>query len=85
MAPKTATSCDWVPSIVTKNTLQDFVKTGYFPNNTIMHYCAPKSEEEKPQPKDDEVIVFTDHMNRVFSAPGSKFFRDVLHFFNLHP
>ena len=50
-----------------------------------MHYHAPDPVEEKPQPKDGEVIVFTDHMNRGFSPPGSKFFRDVLHFFKLHP
>ena len=50
-----------------------------------MHYCAPKPGEKKPNPKDDEVIVFSDHMNRGFSPPGSKFFRDVLHFFQLHP
>ena len=50
-----------------------------------MHYRAPDSGEERPLPKDDEVIVFTDHMNRGFSPPGSKFFRDVLHFFKLHP
>ena len=50
-----------------------------------MHYRAPDPGEERPRPKDDEVIVFTDHMNRGFSPPGSKFFRDVLHFFQLHP
>ena len=50
-----------------------------------MSYRAPKPEEEKPQPKEGEVIVFTDHMNQGFSPPGSKFFREVLHFFNLHP
>ena len=31
------------------------------------------------------MIVFTDHMIRGFSPPGSKFFRDVLHFLQLHP
>ena len=50
-----------------------------------MSYRAPGSEEERPNPRDDEVIVFTDHMNRGFSPPGSKFFREVLHFFKLHP
>ena len=85
MAPKTATFCNWVPPIVTENTLWDFVKPGYFPDKTVMHYRAPKPEEEKPQPKYDEVIFFTDHMNRGFSPPGSKFFRDVLHFFDLRP
>ena len=31
------------------------------------------------------MIVFTDHLSRGFSPPSSKFFRDVLHFFQLHP
>ena len=35
--------------------------------------------------KEGEVIVFTDHMSRGLAPPGSKFFRDVLHFFDLRP
>ena len=85
MAQKAPTSCNWVKSIVTDSTLDDFVKTGYLPKKEIMSYRAPNPEEEIPQPKSGEVIVFTDHMNRGFSPPGSKFFRDVLHFFDLHP
>ena len=81
MPPKTVTSCNWVPSIVTEDTLKDFVKTGYLLAKSVMHYRVPNPEEERPQPKDDEVIVFTDHMNRGFSPPRSKLFRDVLHFF----
>ena len=50
-----------------------------------MSYRAPNPEEEIPQPKEGEVIVFTDHMNRGFSPPSSKCFRDVLHFFDLRP
>ena len=50
-----------------------------------MSYRALDLEEERPNPKDGEVIVFTDHMNRGFSPPDSKFFREVLHFFKLHP
>ena len=50
-----------------------------------MTYRAPNPEEEFPQPKEGEVVVFTDHMNQGFTPPGSKFFRDVLHFFDLHP
>ena len=30
-------------------------------------------------------MVFTDHLLRGFSPPGSKFFRDALNFYNLHP
>ena len=50
-----------------------------------MSHHAPDPDEERPNPKDGEVIVFTDHMNQGFSPPSSKFFRDVLHFFKLHP
>lgn len=83
--PKTVTLCNWVPSIVTKNTLLDFVKVGFLPTKNILHWRAPTLGEQRPQPQDGEVIVFTDHMNRGFSPPGSKFFLDVLHFFQLHP
>ena len=85
MALKPPTSCNWVKSIVTDSTLDDFVKTGYLPKKEVMSYHAPDPTEENPQPNAGEVIVFTDHMNRGFSPPGSKFFRDVLHFFDLHP
>ena len=84
MPPKTMTTCNWVPSIVTESTLKDFVTVGFLPEKSVMHYRVPDLEE-KPQPKDGEIIVFTDHMTRGFSPPGSKFFRDVLHFFKLHP
>ena len=40
-----------------------------------MHYHTPDLGEERPLPKDGEVIVFTDHMNWGFSPPNSKFFR----------
>ena len=45
MPPKTITTCNWVPSIVTENTLQDFVKTGYLPKKTVMHYRAPSRKK----------------------------------------
>ena len=83
--PKTVTSCNWVPSIFTQNMLKDFVKIGFLPAKDILHWRVSKQNEKRPQPKDGEVIVFTDHMNRGFSPPGSKHFRDVLHFFQLHP
>ena len=78
--PKAPVTCNWVRSIVTDNTFNEFVKTGYLPKKEIMSYRAPDPTEEKPQPKEGEVIVFTDHMNRGFSPPGSKFFRDACTF-----
>ncbi|XP_044318647.1 uncharacterized protein [Triticum aestivum] len=85
MPPKTPITCNWVKSIVIDSTFDDFMKTVYLPKKEIMSYRAPNPTEEKPQPKEGEVIVFTDHMNRGFPPPGLKFFRDVLHFFDLHP
>ena len=31
------------------------------------------------------MVIFADHMSRGFAPPGSKFFRDVLNFFDLRP
>ncbi|SPT17149.1 unnamed protein product [Triticum aestivum] len=84
-APKAPITCNWVRSNVTDSTLADFVKTGYLPKKEVMPYRAPDPSEERPQPKDGEVVIFADHMSRGFAPPGSKFFRDVLHFFDLRP
>ena len=46
--------------------------------------ASPRSR--KPSyPRDGEVVVFVDHMSRGFKPPGSKFFRDVLASFQIHP
>ena len=81
---KTYTSRNWVKSRVTKEDLNNFVATGALAKKEIIHWRAPGGEIP-PQPKDGEIIVFADHLGRGFSPPGSKFFRDVLHFFRLHP
>ena len=60
MPPKTVYTCDWVPSIVTEGTFRDFVRVGYLPAKSVMHYRTPEPGVERPQPKDGEVIVFTD-------------------------
>ena len=83
--PKALVTYNWVKSTVTKSILADFVKSSHLPKKEIMSYRAPNPSEEKPLPKKGEVIVFTNHMNRGFAPPGSKFFRDVLHFFDLRP
>ena len=85
MPSKASTVCNWVPSIVTEDNLKEFFTIGFLPGENVMSYRAPDPDEEWPNPKDGEVIVFSDHMNRGFSPPGSKFFRNVLHFFKLHP
>ena len=77
-------SCDWVGSGVTEQLLLDFVESGILPAQDVIHWRVP-GPEIRPTPKEGEVVVFTDHLLRGFSPPGSKFFRDVLHSFKLHP
>ncbi|SPT17249.1 unnamed protein product [Triticum aestivum] len=84
-APKTPITCNCMRSNVTDKTLADFVKSGYLPKKDVMSYRALDPSEERPQPRDGEVVIFVDHMSRGFALPGSKFFRDVLNFFNLRP
>jgi len=84
-APKASITCNWMRSNVTNETLADFVKSGYLPKKDVMSYRAPDPSEERPQPKDGEVVIFADHMSRGFAPPGSKFFKDVLIFFDLRP
>ena len=84
-APKASITCNWMRSNVTSETLADFVKSGYLPKKESISYRAPDPSEERPQPKDGEVVIFADHMSRGFAPPGSKFFRDVLNFFDLRP
>ncbi|XBI21660.1 hypothetical protein VPH35_062761 [Triticum aestivum] len=85
MPPKAPITCNRGRSNVTDDTLDDFVKTGYLPKKEVMSYRAPDPSEERPQPRDGEVVIFADHMSRGFAPPGSKFFRDVLNFFDLRP
>lgn len=84
-APKAPITCNWMRSNVTDDTLADFVKTGYLPKKEVMSYRAPDPSEERPQPREGEVVIFANHMSRGFAPPGSKFFRDVLNFFDLRP
>ena len=85
MPPKAPITCNWMKSSVTEETLANFVKSGYLPKKEVMSYRAPDPSEERPQPRDGEVVIFADHMSRGFAPPGSKFFRDVLNFFDLRP
>ena len=47
-----------------------------------IHWRVP-SLENPLEPQNDEVIVFTDHLNQGFSPLESKNFRDVLASFHL--
>ena len=81
---KAPTTCDWIPSKVTEDTLNEYVVMVALAAKEVIHWRVPGSECP-PEPQEGEVVVFTDHLLHGFSPPGSKFFRDVLHFYNLHP
>ena len=81
---RTPSSCDWVSSGVTEQLLLDFVESGMLPGKDEIHWRVP-GPEKRPEPKEGEIVIFTDHILRGFYPPGSKFFRDVLHFFKIHP
>ena len=81
---KTYTSCNWVKSRITKEELNNYVATGALAKKEDIHWTAP-GDDVLPRPKNGEVVIFNDHLDRGFSPPGSKKFRDVLHFLQLHP
>ena len=77
-------ACNWVPSRVTEVQLEGCVKIGTLPKRSEIKWRVP-SPENPPTPRDGEVVVFADHMGCGFKPPGSKFFRDVLASFQIHP
>ena len=77
-------SCNWVPSRVTKEQLDGCVKIGTLLKKNEIQWRVP-GPENPPTPRDGEVVVFVDHMSHGFKPPGSKFFRDVLANFQIHP
>ena len=81
---KTFTACNWASSRVTEEDLNNFVETSVLAKKDDIHWRVPGTKNP-PEPKEGEVIVFTDHMIRGFTPPSSKFFQDVLQFFQLHP
>ena len=81
---KQFSSCNWVPSRIKEEQLTGYVLTGTFAKKEIIHWRVPGTENP-PEPQDGEVVVFMQHLDRGFSPPGSKFYRDVLASFQLHP
>ena len=77
-------SCDWVRSVVTEEDLVKLSSIGTLGPQAELKWRAP-GNECPPTPRSGEVIVFLDHISRGFSPPGSRFFRDVLATFQLHP
>ena len=84
MAPKNPKVCNWAKTKEYKLTLENLVDQGFLSAQKVIKWWAPE-EESSPQPRLGEVVVFTDHLRRGLRPPGSKFFRDLLHFFKLRP
>ena len=76
--------CNWVPSRVTGTQLNNLVLIGALSSKNTIHWRVP-GKECPPTPREGEVVVFVDHLARGFKPPGSKFYRDVLADFQLHP
>ena len=81
---KQFTACNWACSRVTEEQLNDMVSIGTLPKKTEIKWRVPGAENPPP-PRQGEVVVFVDHIGRGFKPPGSKFHRDVLANFQLHP
>ena len=79
---KQFSSWNWVPSRVTEEHLTAYVLTGALASKETIHWRVPGTENP-PEPQDGEVVVFMQHLDRGFSPPGSKNFRDVLASFQL--
>ena len=77
-------ACNWVPSRIIETHINGYVVTGALASKNVLHWRVP-GPECPPEPQDGEVIVFMQHLDRGFSPPGSKKFRDVLASFQLHP
>ena len=77
-------SCNWVPSRVTEEQLNGMVKICTLPKKNEIWWRV-HGPENPPTPREGEVVVFADHIGRGFKPPGSKFFRDVLASFQIHP
>src|SRR6187401_2792564 len=84
MAAKQFVSCNRVPSRITEEDLANAASIGILGPQAVLKWQAP-ADECPPTPKEGEIIVFFDHLAWGFSPPGSKFFRDVLAAFQLHP
>ena len=70
---KAPTSCYWEASQVSELMLNEYVDMGVLPAKEIVHWWVP-GPETIPQPGEGEVVIFTDHLLRGFSPPGSNKF-----------
>ena len=83
-AAPAATQVNWTKSTVTTLMLQEYVNCGELPPKDEIQWRAA-GEEIRPSPKEGEVVVFLDHVQRGLRPQGSLFFRRVLKYYGLRP
>src|SRR4051812_10240443 len=82
-APKSIFEANWMRSQMTQLRLVKMEKLGVLPPQSEIHRHAP-GDENRPRPREGEVVVFGEHVTRGFHPPGSRFFRNVLEEYGLH-
>ena len=73
---------DWLPTKVDDAFLEDCVKTGNLDPKEVIGWRSGLGDEI-PNPKEGEIVVFAEHLERGFKPPGSKFLRDAMAFMNV--
>lgn len=83
MAPKTNKEVNWTKTSMLLM-MTNLVNAGLLPAQAEIEWRLP-AEETHPQPGQNDIIIFADHLHMGFRPPGSKFFCDILHHFNIRP
>lgn len=82
VAMGTVFKADWLPTKVDEAFLNDCVKMGNLDPKEVIGWRSGFGEEI-PNPKEGEIVVFAEHLERGFKPPGSKFLRDAMTFMNI--
>ena len=61
---------DWLPTKVNDTILADYVKTGNLDPEDVIGWRTGFGED-LPNPKEGEIVVFVEHLERGFKPPGS--------------
>ena len=78
----TVFKADWLPTKVDDAFLNDCVKMANLDPKEVIGWRSGLGEEI-PNPKEGEIVVFAEHLERGFKPPGSKFLRDAMAFMNV--
>lgn len=82
--PVVGKAVNWVKSCMTDLMLDELVKNGSLPAKDQIRWRGPE-EETRPVSAQYEIVIFADHLDRGFRPPGSKFFHDILNFYDIWP